>query len=381
MLEGRATETGTARYASRFAGTVAAEHFRRDDGLTLSSIGLGTYLGDETAEDDRAYEDAVTAALGRGANVLDAAINYRCQRSERTIGRALAALVAGGGVARDEIFVSTKGGYLPFDGDPPPNPHAAGRHLRETYVDSGIAARDEIVDGIHCLAPRYLRDQIARSRRNLGLATIDLYYLHNPEHQLGKVAPDEFLGRVRRAFEMLEEEVAVGRVARYGMATWSGFRVEAGAREHLSLEKIVTIAREVGGSRHGFRAVQLPLNLAMTEALTARNQSLAARGEELAPLLEVAGELGVSVFASGSILQGRLASGLPALLVETFPGLASDAQRALQFTRSTPGITSALVGMKQRRHVDENLALAAHPPASLEDLLRLFETDRSETTA
>jgi predicted aldo/keto reductase-like oxidoreductase len=180
---------------------------------------------------------------------------------------------------------------------------------------------------------------------------------------------------------MLEEEVAVGRVARYGMATWSGFRAEAGAREHLSLEEIVAIAREVGGSRHGFRAVQLPLNLAMTEALTARTQGLASRGELLAPLLEVAGELGVSVFASGSILQGRLASGLPSLLVETFPGLASDAQRALQFTRSTPGVTTALVGMKQRRHVDENLALAAHPPASLEDLLRLFETDRSETTA
>lgn len=380
MLEGRATGTGTARYASRLAGFAAEEHFRRDDGLSLSSIGLGTYLGDETEDDDRAYEEAVTTALRLGGNVLDAAINYRCQRSERTIGRILATLVADGSIARDEVFVSTKGGYLPFDGTPPANPHAAGRYLRETYVDSGIAARDEIVDGVHCLSPRYLRDQIERSRRNLGLATIDLYYLHNPEHQLGKVRREDFLARLRRAFEMLEEEIAVGRLARYGLATWSGLRAAAGAREHLALEEIAAIARDVGGSRHGFRAVQLPLNLAMTEALTARNQTLASRGAELVPLLEAASELGISVFASASILQGRLASGLPAMLGEVFPGFDTDVQRALQFTRSTPGITTALVGMKRRRHVEENLALAARPPASLEDLLRLFETDRSETT-
>lgn len=378
MLEGRASEAGTARYAARFAGIAADGHFRRDDGLSLSSLGLGTYLGDETDGDDEAYAAAIALTLAAGCNVLDAAINYRCQRSERTIGRALGDLVAAGTISRDEIFVSTKGGYLPFDGEPPLNSKEAGRYLRETYVDTGIVAMEEIVDGVHCLAPSFLRDQLGRSRTNLALATVDLYYLHNPEHQLGRISRRAFLDRLRAAFAALEAEIEAGHIASYGTATWSGFRAKPDAADRLSLAEIVGIAREVGGTRHGFRAIQLPLNLAMTEALTLRNQELPGPSNELVPLLEAAGELGISVFCSGSILQGRLTSRLPEILEKAFPGLASDACRALQFVRSAPGVTTALVGMKQRRHVEENLALVERPPAMLEDLLRLFETPGSD---
>ena len=49
-----------------------------------------------------------------------------------------------------------------------------------------------------------------------------------------------------------------------------------------------------------------------------------------------------------------------------------DAQRALQFTRSTPGIAVALVGMSQVRHVEENLALAAVPPLTEAQYTGLF---------
>jgi aryl-alcohol dehydrogenase-like predicted oxidoreductase len=40
--------------------------------------------------------------------------------------------------------------------------------------------------------------------------------------------------------------------------------------------------------------------------------------------------------------------------------------------RSTPGVTTALVGMSRRAHVEENLRLARLPPASAEDYQRLF---------
>ena len=55
-----------------------------------------------------------------------------------------------------------------------------------------------------------------------------------------------------------------------------------------------------------------------------------------------------------------------------FPGLAKDAQRAIQFVRSTPGITSALVGMSRREHVVENLSTAERPPLNLEQFRAIF---------
>src|SRR5437879_12075964 len=84
MIEGRATPEGTARYAQRFASTVAADNYRRlDSAGHLSSLGLGTYLGREDAATDSLYRRAIGQALERGLNVIDTAVNYRHQRSER----------------------------------------------------------------------------------------------------------------------------------------------------------------------------------------------------------------------------------------------------------------------------------------------------------
>jgi aryl-alcohol dehydrogenase-like predicted oxidoreductase len=53
--------------------------------------------------------------------------------------------------------------------------------------------------------------------------------------------------------------------------------------------------------------------------------------------------------------------------------LQDDAQRALQFVRSTPGITTALVGMSRVEHVHANLSLAGVAPASKNEFAQLFE--------
>jgi aryl-alcohol dehydrogenase-like predicted oxidoreductase len=66
---------------------------------------------------------------------------------------------------------------------------------------------------------------------------------------------------------------------------------------------------------------------------------------------------------------------LPANVGEAFPGLRTDAQRAIQFTRSTPGIEVALVGMSNLAHVEENLEVAKLPPASMDEYLKLFSRD------
>jgi len=351
-----ATASGTARYRNA-ATELPPTHFRTLDDLTVSSIGLGTYLGDEDDETDRGYGQAIVDAVNSGCNLLDTAINYRAQRSERVIGQTLVALERELGLPREQIVVCTKGGYLPFDGGMPADPSA---YVRDTYVRPGIITAEDVVGGGHVMTPCYLEDQLGRSLRNLGLASVDVYYVHNPETQLGAVSRPEFLARIRAAFEMLERQVAAGRVGRYGVATWNGFRVPPDAREHLSLEELAAAAEAVGGAGHHFRVIQLPYNLAMPEAYASATQRL---GAERVTVVEAAARLGIAVVASAAILQGQLSRPLPQALTDAFPGLETSAQRAIQFVRSTPGLTATLVGMSRREHVTENLGVARVAPS------------------
>jgi aryl-alcohol dehydrogenase-like predicted oxidoreductase len=365
MAEG-ASRDGTRRFRER-AGTVPPEHFHeglRD--LYLSSIGIGTYLGEPDDATDAAYGEALVAAVALGTNVIDTAINYRAQRSERVVGMALAALLAAGELQRDEIVVCTKGGYIPFDGH---YPEDAGRYVHDTYVRPGLLTVQDVVAGSHSIAPRYLLDQIERSRKNLRLDKIDVYYLHNPETQLSAVDRETFHTRMAGAFRVLERAVEQGKIGCYGVATWGGFRLEPTAREYLSLADLFELAERDIGRSHHFRVVQLPCNLGMTEAFALQNQRV---GDHLGSLVEAADALGISVIASGSLLQGQLARALPEIMQRAMIGLDTDAQRALQFVRSTPGITSALVGMRRRAHVEENLAVARRGPATRDEYLRLF---------
>lgn len=361
------TPSGTRRFRDRHVGRVPAAHFRDAPGeLTVASLGIGTYLGELDEATDAAYIDAIRAAFRQGTNLVDTASNYRAQRSERAVGRALADAVAAGEVARDEIVVCTKGGYLPFDGAYPADP---SRWLYEAYVKPGLLAPADIVGGGHSLAPRYLTHQIARSRQNLGVEALDVYYLHNPESQLASVDRDEVMARIARAFVALEEAVGAGTIGCYGVATWNGFRVARRAREYLALAELVALAERQIGPGHHFRAVQLPCNLAMTEAVTDQQQPI---GDRFGSLVEAADHYGLMVVASAGLLQGKLVGPLPEVLAHALTGCRTDPQRALQFVRSSPGITTALAGMRSRAHVEENLALAAVAPATPEAYLRLF---------
>jgi aryl-alcohol dehydrogenase-like predicted oxidoreductase len=341
-------------------------------GLVLSSIGLGTYLGDESARTDAGYEAAVAAALSAGLNVFDTAINYRGQKSERAVGRALARAFAEGAASRDEVFVSTKGGYLPHDAD---DPRPGRRYVSETFLETGLAPKDEIAQGCHCMSPGYLEDQIERSRSNLGLETIDLYYLHNVETQLEEVGAQTFRSRLSRAIETLEKAAASGRIAAWGLATWNGLRVPPEHPEHLALAAIQRLAREVAGEEHHFRGVQLPVNLGMLHAIAYRSQP-SASGKTRLPALEAAGELGVAAFGSASLYQGRLAHAeFPETVVDAFPEAETSARQALQFARSSPGLTTALVGVSSPEHGEENFGLAAVPPAPGDRILALLNPE------
>ena len=367
---GSATAAGTERYRKRFDGKIAPEHFRHAQELWLSSIGIGTYLGNYDDATDQEYHQAVVHAVQSGCNVIDSAINYRLQRSERSIGTALKEL-ATKAYNRDEIVVATKGGFIPYDGTPPKD---AKGYIESTFIQTGLANAADIIAGCHCMTPAYLLDQLDASRRNLDLECIDIYYVHNPETQLGKISRDEFNRRLVAAFEAMEGAVESGKIRMYGVASWNAFRGEPDAKDYLSLPEVVQMAEQAGGKNHRFKVIQLPLNLGMSEALSNANQPLHGHQHTL---LETAQELGIIVMCSASVLQGQLTKNLPPIIQETFTGLETDGQRALQFVRSTPGVTTALVGMKQKKHVDENLQTARIAPAPWEQYSKLFQHESS----
>jgi aryl-alcohol dehydrogenase-like predicted oxidoreductase len=265
--------------------------------------------------------------------------------------------MANGVVSRDEILVCTKGGYVPFDGHPPSTRDAYASFLENEYFATDLLRPEDLIGGAHSISPAFLADQIRRSRDNLGLETIDVYYVHNPEQQLDALSSVQLLDRLRATFSMLEKKCDAGDIARYGCATWNGFRTARGTRGHLDLRDLVAAARDVGGENHRFRVVQLPINLAMAEAVRLPTQG---SGKRDVPFLHAAQELGISVVASASLLQARLTSNIPPEVREALPGFATDAQRALSFVASLP-IATALVGMRSIAHLDENLGAFAAP--------------------
>ncbi len=367
-INGWATLDGTARYRERFREIAAPDHFRKRQDLWFSSIGVGTYLGDADDETDARYAEAVTRAVELGANVIDTAANYRFQRSERSIGAALRQL-GERAFGREEMLICTKGGYLPFDGEPPRD---VRQYIEETFVKPGLASFADIAGGSHCMTPRYLQSQLRQSLANMNLSCVDVYYVHNPESQLTAVPAEEFWKRLRAAFEFLEQSVANGEIKNYGAATWNGFRAEPDADGYHSLEQMADIAKDVAGDQHHFRFIQLPFNLAMPEALFFQNQKL---GDEYVSTLEAAEKLGITAIASGSLLQGQVTRGLPEAIRDPLGSLATDAQTGIQFVRSAPGITTALVGMSQRAHVEENLQLVGVAMTQPDDLVSVFDEE------
>ncbi|MBW2423070.1 MAG: aldo/keto reductase [Deltaproteobacteria bacterium] len=355
---GRATTAGTRRFADRM--DVHPDHFSRPDELWLSSIALGTLRGDPGGVDDLLYRGAIADYLELGGNVLDTALSDRMQTSERALGRALGRALREGQVARDEVVVVTKGGALTPDPERARDYTSAQRDLYTTYLDSGLLDPAEVIQG-HALAPRFLLDQIRRSRRNLGLETIDYYLIQEPEIALRKLGPDGFADAMRDAFEALEHAVERGWIAAYGVASWDGLLLPDSERSHLSIVELFEAALDVGSADHHFRALQLPYGLAMGEGAVLDSQ-LGPDGHSRA-ILESLERTGTAVLASAPLYGGRLVGHVPDFVRRAFPEAPSDAMAALQFVRSTANVSCAVVGMREAIHVEENMRLARIPRA------------------
>ncbi|MFC5277876.1 aldo/keto reductase [Halorubrum rubrum] len=367
-----ATRDALWGYRDAFGDAFGRTYFRRFGPGVAASVGLGTYLGEPTPAVDDALRETLRLGIESGTNHVDTAANYRCGRSERIVGEAL----RDADVDREAVVVATKGGFLPFDGERPDDPAA---YLRERFVDPGVVDPADLA-GAHSLAPGYLEWSLDRSLDRLGLETVDCYYVHNPETQLEARSREAVYDALEAAFETLERRRLAGDLGAYGVATWDAFRVPEEAERYLSLREVLARANAAGEAvgpddDHGLAAIQLPFTVHMADAFTRANQRPPddPHGEPISTL-EFAHEAGLSVVTSASLGQGDLAAdgSIPAGVDARLSG-DTPAQRALNFARSAPGVTCALVGTTDPDHLRENVAAGTFDPLGASAFDAVFE--------
>ena len=357
MISGFATPEGTKNFTAKH-DTIPEKNFNVFQDLSLSNVGIGTYLGNPDSDTDNIVKNAVKKSVLAGMNVIDTAINYRAQKAERSVGQAISELVNENKISRDEVFISTKNGYVTNDGDIQED---LMQYIIRELGKPGIVKEGDISSGYHCMTIPYLEDQLNRSLKNLQLECIDLIYLHNAVEGNLEMPKETFLQKLKDVFEFYEQKRKDGKIRFYGMATWDCFRVAEDHKTFLSLEKVIEIAKSVGGDDHGFRFIQLPYNLHFDQAFMQKNQLVDGKS---ASILDSAKQLNVGVFTSVPLMQGKLldwAKDKPAF------SAVSPSVGLLQFIRSTPGVLAPLVGQKSDAHVTENLEVMKIPPFSEEE--------------
>ena len=369
----RATPEGTRRFAERAqAHAVPASAYRPlgRTGLVTSTLGFGTYRIDERTPEHGA---ALARALDAGVNLIDTSTNYTDGSSECAIGAVLH------GRPREKVIVVSKVGYV----------QGQALALARTRENQGTPFPEMVkyMDGCwHCIHPDFLRDQLGRSLERLRLATIDVYLLHNPEYFFSDAAKrhpatpsevlrGEFYDRMRRAFSHLEQEVAHGRIACYGV---SSNTVGDGVSdpEATSIARMWTLAGEVAKDHH-FAVLQLPANLYESGPVLERNNT---GGTQSA--LDFAQAKGLAVLANrplnayrGQRLIRLAGAGHADIDVRLDPFLPealrtqSLSRKAMATLVNTPGVTCVLNGMRRTEYVDDAAGVLQVPPFAVDEKL------------
>lgn len=317
----------------------------------VSNLGIGTYKPEAYKEENYtfSYKDAVKKAVKMGCNHIDTAANYRYTKSEQEIGEALGELFEEG-IKREELVLATKGGFLPLCYPFPENPY---HWISDNIVKSGLAKEEDIVIDEHCMTADFVEWSFEESLRRLGVDGIDIFYVHNPEFELGIVAYEKLIDKFGKISKMLEGKRKDGKLGRYGVASWNGFLNDPSNMEYLSLYDFVA-ASKVHGDGFGF--VQMPYNPAKPHGYIFANQKIDG---EFLPAFYAAQKLGVNVVTSSSLLQMNIfKKAFSAQFRDICElSLASDLQRALQFARSNPLVSSALVGVSSEEHAEHDFTI------------------------
>lgn len=215
----------------------------------VSPLGIGCY---RMSRSNPEHQLALIEALQAGCSLIDTASNYMEGESEQLVGEILSET---GKAAK----VVTKAGYvtpieMPFLASP------QGSYLRpELVFRPGHSP--------HCIHPDFLAAQIEQSLCRLKRPMIDVFLLHNPEHQFSETTDrDAVLQQIAKAFAFLEELVEKGRIGAYGISSNTLVARSAPANT-LALDELVEQARKATIS-NGFKVLQFPANLFERDALT-----------------------------------------------------------------------------------------------------------------
>ncbi|OMJ85286.1 hypothetical protein SteCoe_13455 [Stentor coeruleus] len=332
-------------------------------------------MGAPDDETDVLVKNAIVKSVSSGSiNHIDTAINYRYQKAERSVGRALKALTEEG-YKREELFVSSKIGYIPEDADK----GIPGRAIIADLKEKKLITDDDAPQGIHCMHPAFLKDQLEKSLENLGLETLDLLYLHNTaESQMPLIHEPAYWERLKSAIEFCENAIKDKKIVNYGLASWICFRSPVTEHEiHVSLEKVVRLAESIAGPDHGMKYIQVPINIMMPEAFIHKWQELRGTQEIL---LNVAKELGINVIVSSPLFQGKI---IELKLSKTMIGIDLQACKHLQLIRSIPSaaIKSVLVGMKNPRNVLQNLQLPLVESLTPDEFWNVLKPEKKENVS
>lgn len=186
-LKGWATPAGTDKYyrMSQYGEVegleVHHENFKslfHNEMLKISSVGLGSYMGDpDDITDFNLYNAVKASVLSGGINHIDTAPNYRYMQAEKTIGKALTVLDNKYDITRDQLFIASKGGYVPENAQ---ELVSQREMIRKMVVDVGVPENSIVKESGHCLHPKFLEYQLDETLARLNLECLDVYYLHNP---------------------------------------------------------------------------------------------------------------------------------------------------------------------------------------------------------
>jgi aryl-alcohol dehydrogenase-like predicted oxidoreductase len=283
-------------------------------GLVVSRLALGTWQlgGDWGPTDTAAALGAIRRAADEGVTLFDTAQAYGFGQSEQLLSAALR------GVPRDQVVLATKGGLRPTDG-------GLGRDASARSVREGVDA----------------------SLRALGTDYVDLYQLHWPD----PATP------IAETAEALASLVAEGKIRHVGVSNFDVEQMEALEVtlpvetlqppynlfcRHIEAEVLpYTEAHDIGALVCGPLAHGLLSGSLGPEARFARDdwrsRSPMFQGEAYAHNLRVVSELGA--------LATKLGFTVP--------------QLAIGWTLTNPAVDVAIVGTRDRDHVDEALAASA----------------------
>jgi len=335
-------------------------------------LGFGSY---RVSTDTPVHRHALVSALQAGCNLIDTSTNYTDGQSERLVGEVLSEQIRSSALSRDEVLVVSKVGY------------AQGQNLalavRREVANQPFPQMVRYTDGLwHCIHPEWIGDQLTRSLGRLGLETLDVLLLHNPEYGLKhaqqhndgpiETRREVFYQRIEAAFTHLESEVARGRIAAYGV---SSNTVGAAPADPVAtdLQRFIECARRAGGKDHHFRWLQLPINLLESRAVLEANTGPDGRWRPL----DLAAREGITVMVNRP-LNAIVGHGLIRLADPPAAGRARPAssqlrrrldrllpdhanaslsQKALWVLTSVPGIRTVLVGMRTPAYVTDSTAV------------------------